>query len=288
MRSFGFSSAVVSFCLTENGPGRPSSRARRPRSQRSVRIEKRVCRVAKRNRSPVFWMYARSYCFTIAVTRLRVSHGGLDRRPEKYMLYSASSRFSSASSRCKSRSIEGAAMVYRGIRNHTSGNHSSRAYGIGRSSIKTSVESDRPTISNRSRRRAASVHQNRARWRHVGPAPVSRYSAEARASSRARPNSGTSRVGNTSVMENGRGLAPKRASWRSGSSDASSASVGCSGRSAYGQKRSVGRNFGESGAIDYLKGDSPRGGLRLGESIAYHSVDGGLPPHPLNRQASTK
>src|SRR5262245_49908274 len=88
-------------------------------------------------------------------------------------------------------------------------------------------------------------------------------------------------------MENGRGFAPKRASWRSGSSDASSASVGCSGRSAYGQKRSVGRYFGESEAIEYLKGDSPRSGLRLGESIAYHSVDGRLPPHPLNRQAST-
>src|SRR5262245_34523614 len=50
-------------------------------------------------------------------------------------------------------------------------------------------------------------------------------------------------VGKTSVMEKGRGLTPKSASCRSGSSAASSASVGCSVRSAYGQNRSLGRYF---------------------------------------------
>src|SRR6267142_4205113 len=49
-------------------------------------------------------MNARSYCLTSASTRARVSHGGLGSRPEKNMLYSASSRFISASSRIKSRS----------------------------------------------------------------------------------------------------------------------------------------------------------------------------------------
>ncbi len=42
------------------------------------------------------------------------------------------------------------------MRNQTSGSQSSRAYGTGRSSIRTSVVSNRPTISNRSRRRFAS------------------------------------------------------------------------------------------------------------------------------------
>ena len=50
-------------------------------------------------------MWARSYCLTSASTRLRVSQGGFGSRPEKNMLYSASSRLSSASSRVRSRSI---------------------------------------------------------------------------------------------------------------------------------------------------------------------------------------
>src|SRR5581483_5557566 len=50
-------------------------------------------------------MYARSNFFTIASTRARVSHGGFAARPEKNMLYSASRRFSSDSSRCRSRSV---------------------------------------------------------------------------------------------------------------------------------------------------------------------------------------
>src|SRR5579872_795286 len=41
----------------------------------------------------------RSHCLIIDSTRCRVSHGGFGSRPEKYMLYSASSRFSSASIR---------------------------------------------------------------------------------------------------------------------------------------------------------------------------------------------
>src|SRR5262245_14133409 len=52
---------------------------------------------------------------------------------------------------------------YRGMRNQTSGSHSSRAYGTGRSSTRTSVASEAPTISNSSRKRAASVVQKRAR-----------------------------------------------------------------------------------------------------------------------------
>src|SRR5579864_151000 len=50
-----------------------------------------------------------------------------------------------------------------GIKNQTSGSHSSRAYGTGRSSINTSVASAGPTSSNSSRRRGASLDQNRAR-----------------------------------------------------------------------------------------------------------------------------
>src|SRR5205823_11411589 len=52
---------------------------------------------------------------------------------------------------------------YRGMRHQTSGSHSSRAYGTGRSSTRTSVASAAPTISKRSRRRSASLDQNRAR-----------------------------------------------------------------------------------------------------------------------------
>ena len=55
---------------------------------------------------------------------------------------------------------------------------------------------------------------------------------------------GPSIRGKTMVMENGRGWTPKSASCRSGSSAASSSSVGCSDRLAYGQNRSSGRNFG--------------------------------------------
>jgi hypothetical protein len=52
--------------------------------------------------------------------------------------------------------------------------------------------------------------------------------------------------GNTSVIEKGPGRAPNSASWRSGSSEASSSSVGCSGSPAYGQKRSSGLYLGGS------------------------------------------
>ena len=55
---------------------------------------------------------------------------------------------------------------------------------------------------------------------------------------------GTSSAGNTSVIENGRGRWPNSASYRSGSREVSSSLVGCSGRSAYGQKRSRGRYLG--------------------------------------------
>ena len=42
-------------------------------------------------------MWVRSRRLTVASTRARVSHGGRGSRPEKYMLYSASSRLMSAS-----------------------------------------------------------------------------------------------------------------------------------------------------------------------------------------------
>src|SRR5712664_2600377 len=57
-------------------------------------------------------MYARSYCLTIASTRLRVSHGGFGSRPAKNMLYSASSCFSSTSRRFRSFSILGGGTIH--------------------------------------------------------------------------------------------------------------------------------------------------------------------------------
>ena len=42
--------------------------------------------------------------------------------------------------------LSGGTAAYRGMRNQTSGSHSSRAYGTGRSSISTSVASEPPTI----------------------------------------------------------------------------------------------------------------------------------------------
>src|SRR4029077_19334177 len=68
---------------------------------------------------------------------------------------------------------------YRGRRTHTSGSHSSRAYGTGRSSIRTSVASEAPTIWKRSRRRDASLDQNRARCGAPARAPLSTYAARA-------------------------------------------------------------------------------------------------------------
>ena len=56
------------------------------------------------------------------------------------------------------------------------------------------------------------------------------------------------------MIENGRFCAPNSASCRSGSSAASSSSVGCSGSSAYGQKRSSGRYFGGSAVIGLIAG----------------------------------
>src|SRR6185503_14147227 len=75
---------------------------------------------------------------------------------------------------------------------------------------------------------------------------------EAGASSSARAKSGTSSGGNTRVIENGRASCPNSASRRSGSSAASSSLVGCSGSSAYGQKRSSGRYRGGSAAMEVM------------------------------------
>ena len=83
-------------------------------------------------------------------------------------------------------------------------------------------------------------------WRRFRFRGTRRRRARARARAR---SPGTSSAGKTSVIENGCGVGPNSASCSSGSSDASSSSVGCSGRSAYGQNRSSGRYFGASGLM---------------------------------------
>ena len=86
--------------------------------------------------------------------------------------------------------------AYRGMRNQTSGSHSSRAYGTGRSSISTSVASERAddleTARAAARRRSTRTARGSDARRRV---PVSRNSADARASSSARAKSGMSRRG---------------------------------------------------------------------------------------------
>ena len=79
------------------------------------------------------------------------------------------------------------------------------------------------------------VPQRRARRAPRGTRPR-RAPAPARARSRPRRTSG-----NSIETENGSGDRPNSASASSGLSRASSSSVGCSGRSTYGQNRSTGR-----------------------------------------------
>ena len=189
-------------------------------------------------------MWARSYCLTSESTRLRVSQGGLGSGPEKNMLYSASSRLSSDSSRMQIAFDLARRHSYRVnekpderqpelprvrhgpiVNQHLGGvgaphdlEHLAQPLGVGR-------QKSRRGSDGRRRFRFRGTRLPRARGR-------------ARARTRAR-----SSAGKTSVIENGRGVGPNSASCSSGSSDASSSSVGCSGRSAYGQNRSSGRCF---------------------------------------------
>ena len=140
---------------------RPSSLARRLRSQSSQNDTNRACTVLKRKRCAVFDRFIRSYCFTSCSTRARVSHGSRGSRPAKNWLYSTSRRLISDSSRRISRSKSLFWSDIAGGRqgsneNHTSGSQSSRAYGIGRSSISTSVRLSAATRSNSARRLSAS------------------------------------------------------------------------------------------------------------------------------------
>ena len=86
-----------------NGPARPSSRERRPRSHRSdERLEAALQRVELEAIGGGLDVAAVPLLDQRAATRLRVSHGGRGRRPAKNMLYSASSCFSPAASSCRS------------------------------------------------------------------------------------------------------------------------------------------------------------------------------------------
>ena len=190
----------------------------------------------------------------MASTRLRVSQGGFGSRPAKNMLYSASSCLRAASRRCMSRSISlmggTGSSLYReaGTTRAAATARARRARADRRSAPRwrptvRRSETDRAAGSRRSTRSARGSDGSRPiRFRET---PRTR----ARASS-ARSKSGISSDGNTSVIENGSERRPNSASCRSGSIAASSSSVGCSGSSAYGQKRSRGRNLGGSGVID--------------------------------------
>ena len=130
-------------------------------------------------------------------------------------------------------------------------------------------------------------HRTRRSARGSGgqrPSRLSRNSADARASSSARSNCGMSSRGKTSVIENGRGRGPNSASCRSGSIAISSSSVGCSGRSAYGQKRSSGRCFGVSAGM--LDCKCARCNLQFAMLRSIPSCRVRSPRHSLDRAAA--
>src|SRR5438128_153720 len=93
-------------------------------------------------------MDVRSMRLTIVWTADRVSHGGRGSRPEKNMLYSASSRFSSASSSASSRSIADA----------SGGTH--RSYG------KSKVETSKCKVSGKVSVKLHAIERNFARAFH--------------------------------------------------------------------------------------------------------------------------
>ena len=173
------------------------------------------------------------------------------------MLYSASSRFSSASSRCSSRSISlgRPRLATAECRNQTSGSHSSRAYGTGRSSISTSVASERPDdleqIAQPRRRRSTRSGRDSG-----APAPAAGLAELGRR--RARAPARASKSGDVEPRKHQRDRErPRRRRRTAPRADrdrcaASSSSVGCSGSSAYGQNRSSGRYLGGSAVMDCI------------------------------------
>ena len=125
------------------------------------------------------------------------------------MLYSASSRLQLGFERPQVafEFAGGAARRYRSIRNQTSGSHSSRAYGTGRSSMSTSVASEPPTICEQvAQLRRRRVGQKRARCRSASPvAGLAVLGRRARQLERLARSPARRSGGNTSVIENGRG-----------------------------------------------------------------------------------
>ena len=108
---------------------------------------KRDCSVVKRKRSPVFGM-----CAAIELLHERLDAGArLPRRlrqpaGEEHVVFGL--ELLELGFEPLQVAFDGGRRHrrYRGIRNQTSGSHSSRAYGTGRSSISTSVASEPPTI----------------------------------------------------------------------------------------------------------------------------------------------
>ena len=180
----------------------------------------------------------------MASTRLRVSHGGLGSRPAKNMLYSASSwldrrlealhvAFDFADGRhgvisaWKQEPHEREPQLARVGHGPIVNQH----FGLIRrpDDFEQFAQAGR-IASTRSALDTSDSLPCRSPGTRPNPAPV-----------RAPGKIAGGRAGNTSVIENGRAWLPKSASCRSGSIAASSSSVGCSGSSAYGQKRSSGR-----------------------------------------------
>ena len=161
------------------------------------------------------------------------------RRPAKNMLYSASSRFSSASSRLQVLLHAGRA-CRRLPRDEEPDERQPQVARVRHRPIvdeHLGVVRRRRRSGNRSRSLAASLRPEPRAVAAVSAGARSRGTQPTRARERERlaRTAGRRASGNTSVIENGRGCAPNSASCRSGSSAASSSSVGCSGSSAYGQ-----------------------------------------------------
>ena len=254
MRSSGpfFSGSFGPRCLA-NGPGRPSSRARKPRSQRSMNVAKRDWSVRKRKRSPVFTMWARSNCLTSASTRPRVSHGGFGSRPRRTCCIrprAASDRLRGAAGRVRSLMIGHDTLPgdeepderqpqLAGVRHRpVVDQHLGRVRAVRRS------RTDRAAAPHRDEKKRAryrgAPRPNRSRGTRPPP-------ARAPAPDRSR---GISSAGKRQRdRERPRRRAEQRLVQIGIDCDASSSSVGCSGRSAYGQKRSSGRYFGVSAGI---------------------------------------
>ena len=147
-----------------NGPARPSSRARSPRSQRSTRLESRL-----QHHEAEAIAGAHDVPAVPALHDRLDALAGLPRRTrqpagEEHVVL----RLEPLQLGCQGLQVvldvcelghaeATGAPGAQEIRNHINGSHSSRAYGTGRSSISTSLASSRPTISKRVRSRTASA-----------------------------------------------------------------------------------------------------------------------------------